>query len=116
MICVCVYRIEQESEHDFRPQRKLFKELERFKREAMAALQHKAKEHDDRIRTLEINYEEFRASNDREHEDFAKGIGSCRTGNSQNGSEIKSIWDELKRCVSACQNIPAALHPNLVAQ
>ena len=33
----------------------------------MAALQHKVKEHDDRIRTLEINYEEFRASNTREH-------------------------------------------------
>jgi len=82
----------------------------------MAALQHKVKEHDDRIRTLEINYEEFRSSNTREHEDFAKGISHNRTGNSQNGSEIKSIWDELKRCVSACQNIPAALPVNLVAQ
>ena len=82
----------------------------------MAALQHKVKEHDDRIRTLEINYEEFRSSNTREHEDFAKSISHNRTGVSQNGSEIKSIWDELKRCVSACQNIPAALSPNLVAQ
>ena len=68
----------------------------------MEALQHKAKEHDDRIRTLEINYEEFRASNTREHEDFAKGISSNRTGVSQNASEIASIWEELKRCISAC--------------
>lgn len=68
----------------------------------MAALQHKVKEHDDRIRTLEINYEEFRASNTREHEDSAKGIGHNRTGVSQNASEIKSIWDELKRCVQMC--------------
>lgn len=73
-------KIEQEAEHDFRPLRKQFKELERFKRQTMEALQHKVKEHDDRIRTLEINYEEFRASNTREHEDFAKGISANRTG------------------------------------
>jgi hypothetical protein len=60
-------KIEHEAEHLFRPLQKLFKEHERFKREAMKALQTKAKEHDDRIKTLEISYEEFRQTNDREH-------------------------------------------------
>lgn len=81
----------------------------------MAALQHKVKEHDDRIRTLEINYEEFRASNKTEHEDFASKINHNRTGVSQNASEISSIWEELKRCTSMCAAIPAALSPNLIA-
>lgn len=59
-------KIEDEME-EMRKLHKKFKELERYKRETLENHKKKLIEHDDRLQSMEVNHNELRTNNHREH-------------------------------------------------
>ena len=64
---------------EMRKLQKKFKELERYKRETLENHRKKLEEHDNRVQSLEVNHNELRTNNHREHQEMLVAIHKTET-------------------------------------
>jgi len=76
---------------------KKFKELERYKRETLENHKKKLVEHDDRVQSLEVNHNELRTNNARDHQEMTVAIHKAETIGARNGEQCTAIWSELRK-------------------
>ena len=54
-------------DEDIRPLPQAFKDLKKWKEQTLAIMEKKLVEHDNRIKDLEVNHDELRTNNDKDH-------------------------------------------------